>query len=109
MRRFAVALITLAVSGVTSAQTPGMDATRPAAPGAEEAAPADAPLMKERKPLDSSAPKAETDHTLARCHEVEGKAREDCVREERAAAGSAAVGATRRAEPPTAPPAQNPR
>lgn len=109
MRRFAAALITLACSGVTFAQTPGVGDTRPSAPGTEEVAPADAPLMKDRTPADSSAPKAETDHTLAHCRELEGKGRVDCVREERATAPASAAGATRRAEPPTAPPPQNPR
>ena len=97
------------MSSVTFAQTPGMGDTRPAAPGAaQESAPADRPL-KEVAPPESAAAKAETDQTLARCRELEGRAREDCVREDRAAGTDAAAGATRRAEPPTAPPAQNPR
>jgi hypothetical protein len=106
MRRFAVALITLLAAGVTSAQTPGLGQTRPAAPDTpSETAPADRPLNVPQTPPESASQKTETDRTLARCRELEGNARETCMRDER----TPGAGATRRPEPPTAPPPQNPR
>ena len=75
------------------AQTPGLGETRPSAPEPE----------KQQR----DKPKAEAPR---RCAELSGTAREDCLREEKTVSGeSAATGATRRPEPPTAPPPQNPR
>jgi hypothetical protein len=48
---------------------------------------------------------AERDATLIHCPQLMGAQREECLRGERSAAG----GATRPGEPPTAPPPQNPR
>jgi len=79
------------------AQTPGMGETRPvpderkAPPGAE-----------------TTKPRAEPSRELKRCEEFSGTLREDCLREQRATDGAAGAGATRRPEPPTAPPPTNP-
>ena len=85
------------VCAVAAAQTPGMGETRP--------------MPAEKKaPQDTDAHKAptESDRELKRCDDFSGTRREDCLRELRAAEGRAAAGATRRPEPPTAPPPNNP-
>ena len=48
-------------------------------------------------------------HELKRCDDYSGTMREDCLRGLRNAEGAAASGNTRRPEPPTAPPPNNPR
>lgn len=73
-----------------------MGETRPVAP--EEKAPAS----------EARKPPAQPERELRRCDEVAGTLREDCLRESHAAEGKAAAGATRRPEPPTAPPPNNP-
>jgi hypothetical protein len=103
MRHARVALVTLFRSIAAFAQTPGLGETRPVDPAAREPAGADL----KRPPVAPPAPeRSQNDNERApsRCAELAGTARDDCVREERAGAG-----ATRRAEPPSAPPPQNPR
>ena len=80
------------------AQMPGLGETRPRAPDPEK--------QQEEKASKTEAPRSAT-----RCSELSGPAREDCLREEKSVSGenAGAAGATRRPEPPTAPPPQNPR
>jgi hypothetical protein len=82
-----------------SAQMPGLGETRPRAP------------EPEKQQVDKSG-KTEAPRSATRCSELSGAAREDCLREEKSVSGenpAPATGATRRPEPPTAPPPQNPR
>ncbi|HUQ73142.1 MAG TPA: hypothetical protein VM183_00345 [Burkholderiales bacterium] len=101
MRAFptVLAAIFLAASSAL-AQTPGIGETRPA-PDRKTGAP------------DAQKPEPGAERALKRCSEIAGTVREDCLREERDATGAAvneaATGGTRRPEPPTAPPPQNPR
>ena len=60
--------------------------------------------MKERGQLERK-PQIDSDRAASRCHGLSGALLDDCVRQERAAG----AGATRPAEPATAPPPQNPR
>ena len=93
-----MALATSAFVSFAFAQTPGLGETRPAPPQ----------TINKEGPAAKTPPapeKTQTDSVLGRCDRLEGAARDDCLREER----DAAAGATRRAEPPTAPPPQNPR
>ena len=83
---------------VAAAQTPGMGDTREATPD-KKAPPVSEPHKSE----------TESGHEIKRCEEYSGTLREDCLRGLRAAEGAAAAGSTRRPEPPTAPPPQNPR
>jgi hypothetical protein len=97
-----VAIVTLLLNGAAFAQTPGMGETRPAPPPAvgdttENTMPA--------LPGASEKSRSESDPAINRCNDLTGAAREDCVRKEHAAS----AGATRRPEPPSAPPPQNPR
>ena len=96
--RTAVSLIFLGACATAAAQTPGMGDTR-------------ASSAAKKEPPGHEAQKAPTgsSHELKRCDEVSGTQREDCLRELRAAEGRSAAGATRRPEPPTAPPPNNPR
>jgi len=50
---------------------------------------------------------AEPDSAIARCHDLGGSLRDDCLRDERSR--NAGAGDTRAPEPATAPPPQNPR
>ncbi|HET7366438.1 MAG TPA: hypothetical protein VFJ70_22930 [Burkholderiales bacterium] len=99
-----VALVTLLWSIGAFAQTPGLGETRPVDPAARDEAttvvkkPAAPPTSAERSQSDN-------DRTPSRCAEVSGTSRDDCLRDGRAAG----AGATRRPEPPSAPPPQNPR
>ena len=103
MKLARVALVTLLSSTAAFAQTPGLGDTRPVDPAARDEANTDI----KKPPTPPAAPEraqSDTDRATGRCAELTGTAREDCLREERSAAG-----ATRRAEPPSAPPPQNPR
>jgi hypothetical protein len=94
---FAVMGFTFAASAL--AQTPGLGETRPAPPQSVDK---EAPAAKTAPAPEKTQP----DAALGRCQLAqEGRARDDCLREER----DAAAGASRRPEPPTAPPPQNPR
>lgn len=94
--RTALGVIFFSVCAAASAQTPGIGETRPSAP--EKKAPGHA---AQKSPTDA-------DRELKRCEDFSGTAHEDCLRDLRAAEGRAAAGATRRPEPPTAPPPVNP-
>lgn len=74
-----------------------MGETRPAPP------PSDVAEKKDRLPK----PAAESDRALARCQELAGELRDECMRKERERAAAAGAGSA--PEPPTAPPPQNPR
>ena len=78
------------------AQLPGLGETRPRPPEPEK-----------------QQEKGKTDRPVqgdSRCSDLQGTAREDCLREEKSVSGdSAPAGATLRPEPATAPPPQNPR
>jgi hypothetical protein len=91
-------VIFCSVCAVAAAQTPGMGDTREAPP--EKKAPPASETHKSR---------TESGHEIKRCEEYTGTMREDCLRGLRAAEGAAGAGNTRRPEPPTAPPPQNPR
>ena len=101
----AAAIFALVFSSIALAQTPGLGDTRPAPPSGRDDAPPALGDSKEPRAVEGAPRPIESDRTLARCQELTGAARDDCLREERSAAG----GETRRAEPPTAPPPQNPR
>ena len=94
------AIVALLASGAAAAQTPGLGETRPAAPAPREEAPAPENKTAPLPPVD----KAQSDRDVGRCRDLPDSARAACLREDRAASG-----ATRRAEPPSAPPPQNPR
>ena len=85
--RTLLGVIFFCFAAAPGAQTPGVGESRPSA------------AQKKEPPA----------HELKRCEEFSGTQREDCLRELRAAEGRAAAGATRRPEPPTAPPPYNPR
>jgi len=99
------ALLTLFFSSAALAQTPGMGETRPLPPSREDPPPALGDSHEPRAPDVRPRLPAERDATLLRCQQLAVAQREACLREERSAAG----GASRSAEPPTAPPPQNPR
>jgi len=87
----------LLLSSAAFAQTPGIGETRPTPPSLDEQrGPVGAGTGKEPAPM--TAPQS-------RCERVADAQREQCLREER----NAAAGGTRRTEPATAPPPQNPR
>jgi hypothetical protein len=94
------AIFALFASATAAAQTPGLGETRPADPAPREQTPAPQNKATPLPPQD----KARSDRDLGRCRELAGTARAECLREDRAASG-----ATRRDEPPSAPPPQNPR
>jgi hypothetical protein len=98
--RTAMAVIFFGICAPALAQTPGIGETRPVAPEPQE---------KKSAAADAAKPQTDAQRALKRCDELSGTLREDCLRENRAAAGEAGAGATRRPEPPTAPPPQNPR
>jgi hypothetical protein len=95
------------------AQTPGVGDTRPSVPGARDgSAPADGAIkggsMEKSGPaVDATKPLSEADSAVARCHDLSGSLRDDCLRQEQSR--NAGAGATRAPEPATAPPPQNPR
>ena len=99
------AVLTLFFSGVALAQAPGMGETRPLPPSPEDPPPALGDAQEPQAPDARSRMPAERDSALNRCQQLAGTPREECMREQRSPAG----GATRPAEPPTAPPPQNPR
>jgi len=104
MRRTVVALVTLLAASAAFAQTPGLGETRPVDPAAGGEASAEA----RKPPAPPAAPERsqhDNDRAPSRCAELAGTARDDCLRDER----TAGAGATRRAEPASAPPPQNPR
>jgi hypothetical protein len=96
--RTLLGVIFYGMCAVAAAQTPGMGDTRESPP--EKKAP---PVPETRKS------QTESGHELKRCEEYSGTMREDCLRGLRAAEGAAGAGNTRRPEPPTAPPPNNPR
>ena len=112
MKNF-ITVILIAFCGAAMAQTPGVGDTRPSVPGARDGSgPADGAIKGGS--IDKSAPasgvtKPQTapDSANARCHDLSGSLRDDCLREERDR--SAGAGASRAPEPATAPPPQNPR
>jgi hypothetical protein len=107
MDRTFVALVTFFLAVAAQAQTPGIGDTRPADAGAGAA---QAPIERGATSGTQAEPpttphKSESDRALNRCNALSGNSLAQCLREER----GAATGATRRAEPPSAPPPQNPR
>jgi hypothetical protein len=105
MKRVRAALLTLFFSCTALAQAPGVGEVRPLPPSREDPPPA---LSDSQEPRVSDVqPRlpAERDASRLRCQPLAGAQRDECLREER----SPAAGATRPAEPPTAPPPQNPR
>jgi len=101
MKLARVALVTLLWSITAFAQTPGLGETRPLDPAARDEATGDV----KKPPAAPERSRADNDRTPSRCTQLAGSARDDCLRDERAAG----AGATRRPEPPSAPPPQNPR
>jgi hypothetical protein len=105
MKLIRAVLLTLFFSNTALAQTPGMGETRPLPPSREDPPPALGDSQEPRAPSVQPRTSAERDAAFVRCPQLAGAQREECLREER----SAADGTTRPAEPPTAPPPQNPR
>ena len=101
MKHAHVALVTLFWSITAFAQTPGLGETRPVDPAARDEASGDV----KKPPAAPERSRSDNDRAPSRCTELTGSARDDCLRNERAAS----AGATRRPEPPSAPPPQNPR
>lgn len=105
-----VAFVAFVLSGGPAlAQTPGMGETRPVDPAASERSGAADDGVKgtssQREPAaDPQRVQSMPEPATTRCDQFTGALRDDCLRQERAAAG-----ATRPAEPATAPPPQNPR
>jgi len=105
-----VAFVAFVLSGGPAlAQTPGMGETRPVDPAASERSGAADDGVKgtssRREPAaDPQKVQSMPEAATTRCDQFTGVLRDDCLRQERAAAG-----ATRPAEPATAPPPQNPR
>jgi hypothetical protein len=95
----ALGVIFFGLCTAAAAQTPGIGDTRPMPP--EKKTPAASEAHK--APAEASG-----DRELKRCDDFSGTRREDCLRDLRAAEGRAAAGASRRPEPPTAPPPTNP-
>ena len=108
-----ITVILFAFCGAALAQTPGVGDTRPSVPGARDgSAPADGAIkggsMEKSGPaVDATKPLAEPDSAAARCHDLSGSLRDDCLRQEQSR--NAGAGGTRPPEPATAPPPQNPR
>ena len=105
MKLVRAALLTLFFSNVALAQASGMGETRPLPPSRDDPPPALGDSREPRAPEVQPRTPAERDATLIHCAQLMGAQREECLRGERSAAG----GATRPGEPPTAPPPQNPR
>jgi len=108
-----ITVMAFTLSAPVWAQTPGVGDTRPAVPGARDgSAPADGAikggsLEKSGPAIEAPKPQVEADTSIARCHDLSGSLREDCLRDERNR--NAGAGGTRAPEPATAPPPQNPR
>ena len=106
---FVAAFVQFVLSGPVLAQTPGMGETRPADPAAQERNAAGDDSVKgtarQRQPA-TEPPKVQTvpGPAIPRCNQLTGALRDDCLHQERAAAGG-----SRASEPATAPPPQNPR
>jgi hypothetical protein len=93
----------LLLSSAAIAQTPGIGETRPAPPAPQEQ---NAPAKDESQPpAPSERSQSASDREIGRCEKLADAQREQCLRDER----NAAAGGTRRTEPATAPPPQNPR
>jgi hypothetical protein len=116
--RTLLAIGLLGLSGFAAAQVDGDRASTPPGTARDGSAPADgaikggAILPGESGGMPDSAPALPGDRALARCHELSGTLRDQCLRDAR----SAGAGGTAPAEaPPTvrdpvqAPPPQNPR
>ena len=104
MKHARVALVTLLWSIAAFAQTPGLGETRPVDPAARDEANPDV-KKPQAPPAGPEHSQSDNDRAPGRCAELTGTVRDDCLREER----SGGAGATRRPEPPSAPPPQNPR
>ena len=99
MAKFSTTLLSVIFSDACPLprQTPGMGDTRPCRR-----------KRKRRPATEHRKSQTESGHELKRCEDYTGTMREDCLRGLRAAEGAAGAGATKRPEPPTAPPPQNP-
>ncbi len=100
-------LAALLLSSAAFAQTPGMGETRPAPPSLDESR---GPVGDGtgKPPAPDVAPgkqHAASDREISRCQKLSDEMRAQCLRDERAAA----AGGSRRAEPATSTPPQNPR
>jgi hypothetical protein len=106
MKLLRAALLTVFFSHAAMAQSPGLGDTRPVPPPSrEDPPPALGDSHEPRGPAAEPQTRAEPDPVRMRCEQLTGAERQGCLREERSAAG----GATRPADLPTAPPPQNPR
>lgn len=95
------------LSSAAYAQTPGMGETRPTPPAIDETrGPVGGGTGKEPSPDTPHEKRHSTsDREISRCDRLSNEARTQCLREER----SAAAGGSRRGEPATSTPPQNPR
>jgi hypothetical protein len=96
----------LAFSSAAFAQTPGMGETRPTPPSLDEQrGPVGAGTGKEPAPITSPEKRHSADRALSDCEKLSDGQRDQCLRDER----NAATGGSRRTEPATSTPPQNPR
>ena len=107
MMAIRIGISALLLSSVALAQTPGIGETRPLPPSIDESrGPVGAGTGKE--PAPDTAPErraSASDREASRCERLADQQRTQCLREERAAA----AGGSRRVEPATSTPPQNPR
>jgi hypothetical protein len=97
----------LLLSSAALAQTPGIGETRPAPPSLDEQrGPVGGGTGNDPAPEVAPGKRHSTaDREISRCNKLSDEPRAQCLREERAAA----AGGSRRAEPATSTPPQNPR
>jgi hypothetical protein len=108
MKTIGVVFVAFALSaGAAFAQTPGIGETRPTPPSLDEQrGPVGGGTGKEAAPVGApEKPRSASDQEISRCDKLSDATRDECLRHERSAAG----GGTRRAEPATSTPPQNPR
>ena len=101
------AIFSALIACAAFAQTPGMGETRPAPPSVDEQrGPVGTGTGKEVPPdLGAERAHSRSDRAINRCEKLAEAQREQCLREE----GRSAAGGTRRNEPATSTPPQNPR
>lgn len=107
MKTIRVALAAFVLFGSAAyAQTPGIGETRPTPPALDEQrGPVGGGTGKEPAPIGApEKPRSASDRDISRCDKLSDTMRDECLRNERSAAGG-----TRRAEPATSTPPQNPR
>ncbi len=102
-----IGISALLLSSAAYAQTPGIGETRPTPPSLDEQrGPVGSGTGKEPAPeVTPEKRHSASDREMSRCDKLSQEQRATCLREER----DAAAGSSRRAEPATSTPPQNPR